>query len=98
MEKRRKDGACFKCTRRATIAEIVESLELLESGGYRKDTGNKGPKWYKSGELKTDFSPRIVDSYSSPEFSEPHAEERSDVRHLYNAGQDFEIPYASSGR
>jgi len=38
--------------------------------------------------------PRIVDSYSSPEFQSLTPEERSDVRHLYTLDRIFEIPYA----
>jgi len=58
MEKRRKTVLASNATRRATIAEIVESLGASR---IRKDTGRtrvtKDQIWYKSGELKTDFSP-----------------------------------------
>jgi len=39
--------------------------------------------------------PETVDSYSFPEFLWVSHPKRSDVRHLYNAGQDFETPYAA---
>jgi len=78
-------------TRRATIAEIVESLGASR---IRKDTGRTPVTKDQNMVQVRGIEDRLFPKNSglvqlSRVFRSLTPEERSDVRHLYNAGQDF---------
>ena len=91
LEKRRKEGTCFECNKKGHYSRecwVVKSFSNQEN--YRKDTGNRGPNMVQVRGIEDRFFPknsRLVQL--SRVFMSLTPEERSDVRHLYNTGQDF---------
>src|SRR5882724_1674312 len=91
LERRRKEGACFKCNRKGHYSrECQDARSFPNQGNYRKDPGNRGPNMVQVRGIEDRLFPedsRLVQL--SRIFMSLTPEERSGVRHLYNAGQDF---------
>jgi len=95
LEKRRKEGACFKCNKKGHYSRECRSVRGSRPGQLPKDTGNREPNMVQVRGIEDRLFP--AEQRTRTTFQSFHGvlmpEERSDIRHLYNAGQDFESPF-----
>src|SRR5882724_5927330 len=91
MEKRRKEGTCFKCNKKGHYSrECRVARSFSNQENYWKDTGNRGPNMVQVRGIENRLFPENSGLVQlSRVFMSLTPEEWLDIRHLYNTGQDF---------